>query len=84
MILNKTSIKLEEGILINNENKKKPIEYSATLIQDLAGVEDGVVIVFRDISERIERQKEIEYLSYHDHLTSFYNRRYYENYIKKT
>ena len=77
------SIQLKEGILTNHNQEKIHIEYSASPIEDINGVQDGVVIVFRDISDRIERQKEIEYLSYHDYLTGLYNRRYYEQYIKQ-
>ena len=82
VIESKKSIQLKEGILTNHNHEKIHIEYSASPIEDIHGSEDGVVIVFRDISERIERQKEIEYLSYHDYLTGLYNRRYYEEYIK--
>ncbi|MFW6281090.1 MAG: GGDEF domain-containing protein, partial [Halanaerobium sp.] len=31
-----------------------------------------------DVSRRVEREKEIKYLSYHDGLTDLYNRRYFE------
>ena len=83
VIKSKKPIQVKQGILVNHKNESFPIEYSASLIEDIHGIEDGVVIVFRDISERIEKQKEIEYLSYHDYLTGLYNRRYYEEYIKK-
>lgn len=79
----KKAIQVKQGILINQRNQKFQIEYSASPIEDINGIEDGVVIVFRDISDRIEKQKEIEYLSYHDYLTGLYNRRYYEDYIKQ-
>lgn len=82
VIKSKKGIQVKQGILVNHKNQKFPIEYSASPIEDIHGIEDGVVIVFRDISERIEKQKEIEYLSYHDYLTGLYNRRYYEDYIK--
>jgi diguanylate cyclase (GGDEF)-like protein/PAS domain S-box-containing protein len=36
-----------------------------------------------DISERINREKEILFLSYHDPLTGLYNRRFYEEEILK-
>lgn len=39
----------------------------------------GAVIVFRDFTEKKEKQKQIEYLSFHDHLTGLYNRRYIED-----
>lgn len=37
----------------------------------------------RDITEQKEKQKEIEYLSYHDQLTGLYNRRFYETELKR-
>lgn len=36
-----------------------------------------------DITEKNEKQKKIEYLSFHDHLTGLYNRRYVEAMLKK-
>lgn len=36
----------------------------------------GFVITFRDITELAAYQKEIEYISFHDDLTSLYNRRF--------
>lgn len=39
---------------------------------------DGYVYVFHDISERIEKNREIDYLNYHDQLTGLYNRRFFE------
>jgi diguanylate cyclase len=83
VISKKKAIQLKEGILNNHLEEHYHIEYSATPIEDINGIEDGVVIVFRDISERVERLHEIEYLSYHDYLTGLYNRRYYEEFIKR-
>lgn len=37
----------------------------------------GVVLVFRDVTDKKERQKQIEYLSIHDFLTGIYNRRFF-------
>lgn len=36
------------------------------------------IVVLRDVTELKRRQNEIEYMSYHDHLTDVYNRRFYE------
>lgn len=36
-----------------------------------------------EISERTKREEYIKYLSYHDELTGLYNRRFYEDVIKK-
>lgn len=40
--------------------------------------EDEVICITRDITDQTKNQKYIEYLSYHDQLTSLYNRRFYE------
>ena len=39
--------------------------------------------IFFDISGTVERQREIEYLSYHDYLTGLYNRRFFEEEIRR-
>ncbi len=36
-----------------------------------------------DISEMKEKQKRIEFLSYHDHLTGLYNRRFFEEELRR-
>jgi diguanylate cyclase (GGDEF)-like protein/PAS domain S-box-containing protein len=53
-------------------------------------IEDDIIVGFagvaRDITELIKKQKEIEYLSYHDQLTRFKNRHFlveFENEINK-
>ncbi len=43
----------------------------------------GVVVVFRDISEQMQREAEILYLSYHDTLTGLYNRAFFEEETKR-
>lgn len=40
--------------------------------------ENEVICITRDITDQRKSQKYIEYLSYHDQLTSLYNRRFYE------
>lgn len=40
--------------------------------------ENYLLVNLVDVSRRIEREKEIKYLSYHDELTDLYNRRYFE------
>ncbi len=59
-----------------SNNQWIPIDDSAAPIYDYQGEIQGIVIVFRDISEDLEMQKKIEYLSYHDQQTDFYNRHY--------
>lgn len=69
--------------LIARNNKAIPIETSAAPIKDNNGKTTGVVVVFRDYSEKKKRQDMVEYLSFHDQLTGIYNRRYFENYLKE-
>ncbi|MDW7669040.1 MAG: diguanylate cyclase [Bacillota bacterium] len=70
-------------ILIAKDGEEIPIEDSAAPIKDIEGNITGAVIVFRDFTEKREKQKEIEYLSFNDHLTGLYNRRYMEDSIKR-
>jgi diguanylate cyclase (GGDEF)-like protein/PAS domain S-box-containing protein len=66
-------------ILIGKDGKEIAIEDSAAPIRSNNGFITGVVIVFRDFTDKKERIQEIEYLSFHDHLTGLYNRRYIED-----
>lgn len=70
-------------VLISKDGTERPIEDTAAPIRDKSGSIVGCVIVFRDFSERKEKQKRIEYLSYHDQLTGLYNRRYFEDELKR-
>ena len=62
-------------ILVSKDGRRIPIEDSAAPIISTDGVITGVVIVFRDFSDKKERIDKIEYLSFHDYLTGLYNRR---------
>lgn len=70
-------------ILISKDGIELPIEDSAAPIIKENGEIDGVVLVFRDFSEKEKKLKEIEFLSYHDQLTGLYNRRFYEEELKR-
>jgi diguanylate cyclase len=70
-------------ILITRDGKHIPIADSAAPIKDEKGELYGVVMVFRDISEERKQQKNILYISYHDHLTGLYNRRFIEEEITR-
>lgn len=59
-------------------NEKKHIEFRVNKISD-----DYLLVNLIDVSKRIAREKEIEYLSYHDKLTDLYNRRYFENEMER-
>jgi diguanylate cyclase (GGDEF)-like protein/PAS domain S-box-containing protein len=68
-------------ILINKYDLEIPIEDSAAPIFKANGQIIGVVLVFRDVSDKRQKLKNIEFLSYHDKLTELYNRRFYEEEI---
>lgn len=70
-------------ILISKGGNEIPIEDTAAPIKDKNGHITGVVIVFRDFTEKREREKQIEYLSFYDYLTGLYNRRYMEDSIRR-
>ncbi len=90
--VNPAELALEKGekvemahhtLLLSRSGREIPIEDSAAPIRDTDGNIRGVVLVFRDASEKLERQKKIEYLSYHDQLTGLYNRRFLEEEQKR-
>ena len=43
----------------------------------------GIYAVYRDITKRKNEEKKIQQLSFHDQLTGLYNRRYFEDTIKR-
>jgi diguanylate cyclase (GGDEF)-like protein/PAS domain S-box-containing protein len=70
-------------ILISKDGTRRPIEDSAApIIQDNGDI-IGVVIVFSDCTDKQKRIQQIEYLSYHDFLTGLYNRRFFEEELKR-
>ncbi|MGE4272335.1 MAG: HD domain-containing phosphohydrolase [Desulfitobacterium sp.] len=70
-------------LLLSKANTETPIEVSAAPIRSSTGKATGIVIVFRDITEKREKQRQIEYLSFHDSLTGLYNRRYISEILKQ-
>lgn len=74
---------VEYKILITKEDKRKIISYNISLIRDNNGNSLGAVLVFRDVTEERKNQKEIEFLSYRDQLTGLYNRRFFEEELKR-
>ncbi len=70
-------------ILTCNNNVKKPVEYNASPIKDNSGKLLGVVLVMRDVTEERKRREKIAYLGYHDSLTGLYNRRFFDEELKR-
>ncbi|NLJ41534.1 MAG: diguanylate cyclase, partial [Clostridiales bacterium] len=70
-------------ILRAKDGQERVIVDSAAPIKDLVGEILGVVLVFRDVTDIREKEKEIEFLSYRDSLTGVYNRAYFTNKLKQ-
>lgn len=70
-------------LFITKNKKELWIEDSAAPIFDEKNNVIGVVIVFRDATEKLEQLEKIEYLGLHDELTGLYNRRFYEEELKR-
>jgi len=70
-------------LLISKDGTERSIEDTAAPIKDINNNIIGCVLVFRDFSEKKEKQKKIEYLSYHDQLTGLYNRRFFEEELRR-
>ncbi|MBN2852625.1 MAG: diguanylate cyclase, partial [Clostridia bacterium] len=70
-------------VLISKNGSEKPVEDTAAPILDDFDNVIGVVLVFRDYSEKKEKRKQIEYVSYHDPLTGLYNRRFFDEELRR-
>ena len=70
-------------VLIAKDGFRRSIEDVAAPIRDKDGNIIGAVLVFRDCSDRKIKQKQIMYLSYHDQLTGLYNRRFFEEELRR-
>ncbi len=70
-------------IIVSKHGERRAIEDSAAPILSQDGDIQGVVMVFRDVTDKKIKQDEILYLSYHDSLTTLFNRRYIEERINQ-
>jgi diguanylate cyclase len=83
MITGKIHMLANHTILTNKYGGEMLIEDSVAPIINEKGKTIGVVIVFRDYTEKWERLKKIEHLSFYDEITGLYNRRFYEEELKR-
>lgn len=68
--------------MVTRQGKSLEAETNASPLVNQNSIE-GVVLVFRDVTTRLAKEREIEYLSYHDGLTGLYNRRFFEEEIRR-
>ena len=59
------------------------VEFHVAFTRDAYGKAIGIHGVTRDITSKKADQKEIEYLSFHDSLTELYNRRFFDEELKR-
>jgi diguanylate cyclase (GGDEF)-like protein/PAS domain S-box-containing protein len=65
------------AVLISRQGNRYNLEDSAAPILSEDGKVEGVVLVFRDVTNKKEQLRQIQYLSFHDPLTGLYNRRFF-------
>ncbi|MDD4239065.1 MAG: diguanylate cyclase [Desulfotomaculaceae bacterium] len=66
------------AMLTSRDGTKYNLEDSAAPIKNETNTTVGIVLVFRDVTDKKAQRKKIEYLSFHDSLTGLYNRRFFE------
>lgn len=69
--------------LRSRDGSERIIEDTAAPIRDTSGKMLGAVVVFRDCTAAKDRQREIEHISFHDYLTGLYNRRFFEEELRR-
>lgn len=74
---------LKQYVLHNNVGEEMNVEMMFDAIQGIENQVVGAVMVIRDLSIKTEERRHIEYISYHDPLTGIYNRRYFEEEIRR-
>jgi diguanylate cyclase (GGDEF)-like protein/PAS domain S-box-containing protein len=82
VLLSLKAVESDNNIITAKDGERRVIEDRAAPISGQDGDILGVVMVFRDVTDKKMKQDEILYLSYHDSLTKLHNRRYIEEKIK--
>ncbi len=70
-------------LLLARDGSERPIALSILPISDREGNADGAVVSFRDITQERIREESMIYLSYQDQLTGLYNRRFFEEEMRR-
>lgn len=77
------SIKETSSVLKSRIGTKVPIIYNISPAKDSIGNIYGMVISFKDATEKIIKEQELDYATYHDSLTGAYNRNFFNKKIKE-
>lgn len=81
-IIEGENIKETTCILKTKIERKIPITYNISPAKDSIGNIYGMVISFNDVTEKIIKEQELDYVTYHDSLTGAYNRTFFNERIK--
>jgi len=69
----------DEFIVRRDDHEDRYVLANAAPIKNANGEITAGIVVFLDITEKRKAEEEINFLAYHDHLTSVYNRRFFED-----
>ena len=70
-------------VLLMRDESSRPIAMTLSPVHDEKGVTEGAVAAFHDVTQERHRHENITYLSYHDALTGLYNRRFFEEELRR-
>lgn len=68
----------DDVLLVHRDGLQIPVQYSISAVKNKKNDTKGAVVIIRDVTSERNIQKQAEYLSFHDHLTDLYNRRFFE------
>ncbi len=83
-IVRQKSLETTEFEIIHKDRSIRTVLWSLATTYDIDGVhKTSTIAQGQDITERIAAEKKLFYLGYHDQLTGIYNRRFFEEEMKK-
>ena len=72
-----------ENIIITSEHEERIIAWDNNILYNSTGEITGVISSGEDVTEIRQKEDELINISYHDRLTGLYNRRFFEEQIKR-
>jgi len=77
------SAHIDDMVVEHPDGTQRLLEVFGCPVSDKDGKPWASLVTFMDITERKKSEEDLLYLSYHDTLTGFYNRRFFENEIHR-
>lgn len=71
-----------DTIFLRADGQQVPVEYTAAALSESGKKVHGGVIIFQDISDRKEVEKQLVYMAKYDHLTGVANRRLFKEFLE--